>query len=89
MNALDWRPELDSEYGRSFPKCLIVYPDPNTGFKREDGDSEEETDESVMDEIKDGFRKEGILSDVSHIREIPGFEDFYKIAVPLPKNKLF
>ena len=84
LKALGWRAELDSENGKFFPKCLIIYPDPNTGFKRETGDSEEEPDESLMDEIKDGFQKEGILSDVSHIREIPGFKDFYKIAVPLP-----
>ena len=81
LKALDWRPELDSENGRSFPKCLIIYPDPNTKFEREEG----EEDDLEMTEMKDGFQKEGILSDSEHVREIPGFKDFYKIAVPLPK----
>ena len=63
---------------------MIIYPDPNIGFKREAGDSEEESDESKMEEIKNGFQKDGILSDTTHIRKIPGFRDFYKIAVPLP-----
>lgn len=82
LKALDWRPELDSENGRSFPKCLIIYPDPNTIFEHEEGEEEDQE----MNEIKDGFQKEGILNDLAHIRKIPGFKDFYKIAVPLPKR---
>lgn len=84
LKALSWNPEAESAKGNYFPKCLIIYPDPNTRFKRETGDSEEEPDESKMEEIKNGFQKDGILSDTTHIRKIPGFKDFYKIAVPLP-----
>lgn len=80
LNALSWNPKDESEKGNYFPKCLIVYPDPNTKFEREEGEEEDQE----MTEIKDGFQKEGILSDSAHIREIPGFKDFYKIAVPLP-----
>lgn len=82
LKALDWRPELDSENGRSFPKCLIIYPDPNTKFEHEEGEEEDQE----MNEIKDGFQKEGILNDLAHIRKIPGFKEFYKIAVPLPQK---
>ncbi|MBR6124997.1 TonB-dependent receptor [Candidatus Saccharibacteria bacterium] len=84
LKALGWNAEAESAKGNYFPKCLIIYPDPNIGFKREAGDSEEESDESKMEEIKNGFQKDGILSDTTHIRKIPGFRDFYKIAVPLP-----
>lgn len=84
LKTLGWNPEAESAKGYYFPKCLIIYPDPNTRFKRETGDSEEEPDESKMEEIKNGFQKDGILSDTTHIRKIPGFKDFYKIAVPLP-----
>lgn len=82
LKALDWRPELDSENGGSFPKCLIIYPDPNTKFEHEEGEEEDQK----LNEIKDGFQKEGILNDLAHIRKIPGFKDFYKIAVPLPSK---
>lgn len=82
LKALDWRPELDSENGRSFPKCLIIYPDPNTKFEHEEGEEEDQE----MNEIKDDFQKDGILSDSEHVRKIPGFKDFYKIAVPLPQK---
>ena len=84
LNALGWRAELDSENGKSFPKCLIIYPDSNTGFKRETGDSEEEPDESKMEEMVGEYPEEKILCKESHYKEIPGFKDFYKIAVPLP-----
>ena len=30
LKALGWRPELDSENGKSVPKGLIIYPDPKT-----------------------------------------------------------
>lgn len=84
LDALGWKPEDECAKGNYFPKCLIIYPDPNTGFKREVGDPEGEPDELMMEEVKNGFQKEGILTDTTHIRKIPGFEDFYKIAVPLP-----
>ena len=77
LKALGWRPKLDSENGKSFPKCLIIYPDPKTKLEHEEGEKEDQ-------EMKDGFQKEGILSDSEHVRKIPGFKDFYKITVPLP-----
>ena len=80
MKALGWNPKDESAKGNYFPKCLIIYPDPNTKFEHEEGEEEDQE----MNEMKDGFRKKGILSDTTHIRKIPGFEDFYKIAVPLP-----
>ena len=80
LKALGWRPELDSENGKSFPKCLIIYPDPKTKLEHEEGEREDHE----MTEMKDGFQKEGILSDSEHVRKIPGFKDFYKITVPLP-----
>ena len=80
LKALGWRPELDSENGKSFPKCLIIYPDPKTKLEHEEGEKEDQE----MTEMKDGFQKEGILSDSEHVRKIPGFKDFYKITVPLP-----
>ncbi|MBO4827842.1 MAG: hypothetical protein J5534_00110 [Fibrobacter sp.] len=80
LKALGWRPELDSGNGKSFPKCLIIYPDPKTKLEHEEGEKEDQE----MTEMKDGFQKEGILSDSEHVRKIPGFKDFYKITVPLP-----
>lgn len=82
LNALGWSPEDECAKGNYFPKCLIIYPDPNTKFDREEGEKEDQR----MNEMKEGFRKEEILSDTAHIREIPGFKDFYKIAVPLPQK---
>ena len=81
LKVLDWKPELDSENGKTFPKCLIIYPDPNTIFKQEEGDSEGEQDEPIMEEMVGEFPKKKILSED---KKIPGFKDFYKIAVPLP-----
>ena len=86
MKALDWKPEEEYTKGNYFPKCLIIYPDPNTRFEREKGDSEDETEESAMIELTGDFSKDGILCDSLHLRKIPGFKDFYKIAVPLPKK---
>lgn len=80
LDALEWNPEDEFAKGNYFPKCLIIYPDPNTKFEYEEGEKEDQE----MREMTDGFQKEGILSDTTHIREIPGFKDFYKIAVPLP-----
>lgn len=84
LDALEWNPEDEFAKGNYFPKCLIIYPDPNTRFKRETGDSEEDSDESEMEEMVGEFPKEKILCEESHYKEIPGFKDFYKIAVPLP-----
>lgn len=84
LKVLGWKPEEESAKGNYFPKCLIIYPDPNTRFKRERDDSEDETEESAMIELTGGFPKDGILRDTLHLRKIPGFKDFYKIAVPLP-----
>lgn len=86
LKALDWKPEEEYTKGNYFPKCLIIYPDPNTRFEREKGDSEDETEESAMIELTGDFSKDGILCDSLHLRKIPGFKDFYKIAVPLPKK---
>ena len=86
LKALGWNPKNESTKGNYFPKCLIIYPDPNTGFKRETGDSEEEPDESKMEEMVGEFPEEKILCEASHYKEIPGFKDFYKIAVPLPNK---
>ena len=80
LKALGWKPEDECAKGNYFPKCLIIYPDPKTKFEYEEGEKEDQE----MREMTDGFQKEGILSDTTHIREIPGFKDFYKIAVPLP-----
>ena len=84
LKVLGWKPEEESAKGNYFPKCLIIYPDSSTRFKRERDDSEDETEESAMIELTGGFPKDGILRDTLHLRKIPGFKDFYKIAVPLP-----
>ena len=83
LGGLKWNPKEECEKGSYFPKCLIIYPDPNTVFKKE-SDGEYEKDEDAMKAMLGDFPKEGILSDKEHVREIPGFEEFYKIAVPLP-----
>lgn len=80
LKALEWEPKIESAKGNYFPRCLIIYPDPKTKFEHEEG----EEDDQGMIEMKDDFRKDGILSDSEHVRKIPGFKDFYKIAVPLP-----
>lgn len=82
LKALEWEPKVESANGNYFPKCLIIYPDPKTKFEHEEG----EEDDQGMIEMKDDFRKDGILSDSEHVRKIPGFKDFYKIAVPLPQK---
>ena len=82
LKVLGWKPEEESAKGNYFPKCLMIYPDPKTKFEHEEG----EEDDQGMIEMKDDFRKDGILSDSEHIRKIPGFKDFYKIAIPLPKK---
>ena len=82
LKALEWEPKVESAKGNYFPKCLIIYPDPKTKFEHEEG----EEDDQGMIEMKDDFRKDGILSDSEHVRKIPGFKDFYKIAIPLPKK---
>lgn len=82
LKALEWEPKVESAKGNYFPKCLIIYPDPKTKFEHEEG----EEDDQGMIEMKDDFRKDGILSDSEHVRKIPGFKDFYKIAVPLPQK---
>jgi 5-methylcytosine-specific restriction enzyme subunit McrC len=82
LKALEWEPKVESANGNYFPKCLIIYPDPKTKFEHEEG----EEDDQGMIEMKDDFRKDGILSDSGHVRKIPGFKDFYKIAVPLPQK---
>ncbi len=83
LNALGWNAKLESEKGNFFPKCLIVYPDPKTtfanGFKNGD-----KVDDGDMNPAIGGFRKDGILNDKEHVRIIPGFKEFYKIAIPLP-----
>lgn len=84
LKALEWEPKVESAKGNYFPKCLIIYPDSNTRFKRETGDPEGEPDESIMEEMVGGFPTGEILCEASHYKKIPGFEDFYKIAVPLP-----
>ena len=38
----------------------------------------------AMKEMIGDFLKEGILEDKQHVRKLPGFKEFYKIAVPLP-----
>ena len=85
LDTLEWNLEDEFAKGNYFPKCLIIYPDPNTRFKRETGDPEEELDESKMEEMVGEFPQKEILCEESHYKEIPGFKDFYKIAVPLPK----
>ena len=82
LKALEWEPKVESAKGNYFPRCLIIYPDPKTKFEHEEG----EEDDQGMIEMKDDFRKDGILSDSEHVRKIPGFKDFYKIAVPLPQK---
>ena len=83
LNDLNWSPtEEDCKNDRCFPKCLIIYPDPNTVFKKEKDD--EYGEERVMTAMTGDFLKEGILEDKQHISKIPGFKEFYKIAVPLP-----
>ena len=84
MKALDWKPEEECAKGNFFPKCLIIYPDSSTRFKWEKGDDSAEKDEEKITEMNGDFPKEKILSEASHYKKIPGFEDFYKIAVPLP-----
>ena len=84
LKALGWNPKDESTKGNYFPKCLIIYPDPNTIFKREDGDPEG-ADELKMEEMVGGFSTGKILCEASRYK-IPGFEDFYKIAVPLPQK---
>ena len=85
MKALGWNPKDESAKGNYFPKCLIIYPDPDTRFKWEKGDDIVEKDEEKMIEMIGGFPKNEILCEGSHYKEIPGFKDFYKIAVPLPE----
>ena len=75
LSDMHWVPKEEAEKNSFFPKCLIIYPDSNTVFEK---------DEDTMKEMTGDFFKEGILKDKEHIREIPGFEEFYKIAVPLP-----
>lgn len=82
LKALEWEPKVESAKGNYFPRCLIIYPDPKTKFEHEEG----EEDDQGMIEMKDDFRKDGILSDSEHVRKIPGFKGFYKIAVPLPQK---
>ena len=82
LKVLGWKPEEERAKGNYFPKCLIIYPDPKTKFEHE----EDEEDDQGMIEMKDDFQKDGILSDSEHVRKIPGFKDFYKIAVPLPQK---
>lgn len=84
LDALGWKPEDECAKGNYFPKCLIIYPDPSTRFKWEKGDDSAEKDEEKITEMIGDFPKEKILSEASHYKKIPGFEDFYKIAVPLP-----
>lgn len=84
LKALDWKPEEESAKGNFFPKCLIIYPDSSTRFKWEKGDDSAEKDEEKITEMIGDFPKEKILSEASHYKKILGFEDFYKIAVPLP-----
>ena len=84
LKALSWNPEAESAKGKYFPKCLIIYPDSSTRFKWEKGDDSAEKDEEKITEMIGDFPKEKILSEASHYKKIPGFEDFYKIAVPLP-----
>ena len=84
LDALGWKPEDECAKGNYFPKCLIIYPDPKTIFKREIGDPEGELDESIMEEMVGEFPQKEILCEASHYKKIPGFKDFYKIAVPLP-----
>jgi len=85
LKALGWNPKDESAKGNYFPKCLIIYPDPDTRFKWEKGDDIVEKDEEKMIEMIGGFPKNEILCEASHYKEIPGFKDFYKIAVPLPE----
>ena len=84
LKVLGWKPEEESAKGNYFPKCLIIYPDSSTRFKWEKGDDSAEKDEEKITEMIGDFPKEMILSEASHYKKIPGFEDFYKIAVPLP-----
>ena len=84
LKVLGWKPEEESAKGNYFPKCLIIYPDSSTRFKWEKGDDSAEKDEEKITEMIGDFPKEKILSEASHYKKIPGFEDFYKIAVPLP-----
>ena len=84
LKVLGWKPEEESAKGNYFPKCLIIYPDSSTRFKWEKGDDRAEKDEEKITEMIGDFPKEKILSEASHYKKIPGFEDFYKIAVPLP-----
>ena len=84
LKALGWDPKDESENGNYFPKCLIIYPDPNTRFKWEKGDDIAEKDEEKMIEMVGELPKEKILCEDN--KKIPGFENFYKIAVPLPKK---
>ncbi len=84
LDALGWKPEDECAKGNYFPKCLIIYPDSSTRFKWEKGDDSAEKDEEKITEMIGDFPKEKILSEASHYKKIPGFEDFYKIAVPLP-----
>lgn len=84
LKVLGWKPEEESAKGNYFPKCLIIYPDSSTRFKWEKGDDRAEKDEEKIMEMIGDFPKEKILSEASHYKKIPGFEDFYKIAVPLP-----
>lgn len=84
LKVLGWKPEEESAKGNYFPKCLIIYPDSSTRFKWEKGDDSAEKDEEKITEMIGDFPKEKILSEASHYKKIPGFENFYKIAVPLP-----
>lgn len=84
LKVLGWKPEEESAKGNYFPKCLIIYPDSSTRFKWEKGDDSAEKDEEKITEMIGDFPKEKILVEASHYKKIPGFEDFYKIAVPLP-----
>ena len=84
LKVIGWKPEEESAKGNYFPKCLIIYPDSSTRFKWEKGDDSAEKDEEKITEMIGDFPKEKILSEASHYKKIPGFEDFYKIAVPLP-----
>lgn len=79
LKRLGYEDEKQSKNGYDFPKCLIIYPDPKTKFEDEDvGEKDED-----MDAKKGEFFKSGLLDDPC-IKRIPGFENFYKIAVPLP-----
>lgn len=81
LNALKWDAVEKAGKGEFFPKCVIIYPNPSIKLAEEDGETEQDSDCNSVQ----AFDPKGIVVS-GKLKQIPGFKEFYKIAVPLPKS---